>query len=219
MKFLKLFFSLGGSMRTAGGDSLAAEAADGEDLSLMPPQVKEIMIRLQSENKHLKDQSERELNRTTVDKAEFHEQIETLTAEKQQYHDKVAELEALVLSGNSTGEQNTEEIQELQEKLQKSKEEDSGRKEEIANLNNILNESKEKGDEFQALLKQKEEDIKVKNRTPFNENWRLNVKQNNYILIETRAHFYDQNYFTPKTFYTKQLFYAKNLIKIIRFFA
>ena len=154
-------------MRTAGGDSLAAEAADGEDLSLMPPQVKEIMIRLQSENKHLKDQSERELNRTTVDKAEFHEQIETLTAEKQQYHDKVAELEALVLSGNSTGEQNTEEIQELQEKLQKSKEEDSGRKEEIANLNNILNESKEKGDEFQALLKQKEEDIKVKNRTPF----------------------------------------------------
>ena len=145
----------------AGGDSLAAEAAHGEDLSLMPPQIKEIMIRLQSENKLLKEQQERDLNRSTLDKADLHEQIESLTNEKQSLSDKINALEAKILSGTSEGEMHEGEIHELQDRLQKQKIDEQSKKEEIEQLNANLNDAKQKGEEFEALLRQKEEDIKV----------------------------------------------------------
>jgi chromosome segregation ATPase len=127
----------------------------------MPPQLKEIMIRLQSENKHLKEQLERELARATEDKGDLNDQIEVLTNEKQLLSDKVSELEQKVLSGTSDGAINTEEIQELQDRLQKAKEDVTNRKNQINELESSLNETKSKTEEFDALLKQKDEDIKV----------------------------------------------------------
>ena len=144
-----------------GGDSLAEEAAQGEDLSLMPPQIKEIMIRLQSENKHLKEQSERDLNRSTNDKAELNEQIELLNKEKLALQEKVAELEVKVTSGVESHEHDSEAVQELQEKLKVAKEHEISQKSEVDTLTQNLNDANSKSEEFEALLKQKEEDIKV----------------------------------------------------------
>ena len=143
------------------GESLAAETAAGDDMSLMPPQVREKMIRLQSENKRLSEQVDREISRGRSDTVELNDTIETLRSEKQSLTDKIKDLEAKLAEGG-VKEENGEAIQELEEKIKSVEAENASKKERFNSISSELNAAKEKNSEVEALLKQKDEDIKVK---------------------------------------------------------
>ena len=143
------------------GESLAAETAAGDDMSLMPPQVREKMIRLQSENKRLSEQVEREISRGRSDTVELNDTIESLRSEKQTLTDKIKDLEAKLADGG-VKEENGEAIQELEEKIKSVEAENASKKEQFNSISSELNVAKEKNSEVEALLKQKDEDIKVR---------------------------------------------------------
>ena len=63
----------------------------------------------------------------------------------------------------SPGEANSEEMEELKKRLNKSKEDERNIKNEISKIENSLEIEKQKSEESIALVKQKEEDIKVRN--------------------------------------------------------
>jgi len=160
LKTLNEELSLNTGNMESMGESLAAETAAGDDMSLMPPQVREKMIRLQSENKRLSEQVEREISRGRSDTVELNDTIESLRSEKQTLTDKIKDLEAKLAEGG-VKEENGEAIQELEEKIKSVEAENTTKKEQFNSISSELNAAKEKNSEVEALLKQKDEDIKA----------------------------------------------------------
>ncbi|CAG5113383.1 Oidioi.mRNA.OKI2018_I69.chr2.g7494.t1.cds [Oikopleura dioica] len=159
LKALNEELSLNSGNMESLGESLAAETAAGDDMSLMPPQVREKMIRLQSENKRLSEQVDREISRGRSDNVELNDTIENLRSEKQSLTDKIKELETKLAEGGV--KEDSESVQELEEKVKSVTAENAKKKEEFNSVSAELNAAKEKNSEVEALLKQKDEDIKA----------------------------------------------------------
>ena len=89
---LKHIFSLSSDNKSFAGESLAAETAEG-NFDMLPPEVREQMIRQTAEVKRLKEQLDRELEHHQETKTELNETIQNLMNEKNELNEKISKLE------------------------------------------------------------------------------------------------------------------------------
>jgi len=153
--------SVGTGVDTFQGESLAAEGSEDGNYDLMPPQIREQMIRLGAENKRLKEQNERELMHSNENKDEMNATIQKLIDEKQILQERIAQLEKQATDNSSGGEVSSEQIEELEKRLTKSREDERQLRGELSGIQTELADEKQTSEESVALVKQKEEDIKA----------------------------------------------------------
>ena len=93
IKNIIIFSASGTVSETFQGESLAAEGSSDGNFELMPPQIREQMIRLGAENKRLKEQYDREMAHVNESKDEMNETIQKLMEEKNQLNERITQLE------------------------------------------------------------------------------------------------------------------------------
>jgi len=156
LKDLNEELSLSSDNKSFAGESLAAETAEG-NFDMLPPEIREQMIRQGAEVKRLKEQLDRELEHHQETKTELNETIQNLMNEKNELNEKISKLEQSA-SGDAL---DSEQYEELQGLLTKSREDEKNIKNELNTLQQTLADEKQKSEESLALVKQKEEDIKA----------------------------------------------------------
>ena len=85
--------------KSFAGESLAAETAEG-NFDMLPPEVREQMIRQGAEVKRLKEQLDRELEHHQETKTELNETIQNLINEKNELNEKISKLEQVKCFSN-----------------------------------------------------------------------------------------------------------------------
>jgi len=94
---LKTHFCLSSDNKSFAGESLAAETAEG-NFDMLPPEIREQMIRQGAEVKRLKEQLDRELEHHQETKTELNETIQNLMNEKNELNEKISKLEQVIFS-------------------------------------------------------------------------------------------------------------------------